>query len=236
MKKKLLLILFITFGFYNCASINLAYKKVINKIVEKDAAIWTLDECEKIIKFYQNDNITNKIFNSGPGKLKIFIKAMPLNITTVKAMSRKEVINKRLKEAEFYDIFDNYLRQFTSFMYDANSNRIIEADSNFSKGYTFKFFFENISDPYEPIFLEDGYSYFFLENTAGEFSRVTEVTGLFVEDYFQLDGYLDAVVTFSPFSASGKRLFIEKDLNESYNLVFNGIQTESIYIKCKIEE
>ncbi len=75
----------------------------------------------------------------------------------------------------------------------------------------FKIYFENISDPYQPIFLEDGYSYFFLENAKGEFSRVTEVTGLFVEDYFQLDGYLDAIITFSPFSAGGKRLFETKD-------------------------
>lgn len=236
MKKTLLIILLITFSFYSCASVNLAYKRVINTIVEKDAAIWTLDECEKVINFYQNDNITNKIFSSGPGKMKVLIRALPLNITTIKATARKEVISKRLTDGEFYNIFDYYLRQFTSFKYDKKSNKVVEADSSYSKGYPFKLYFENISDPYEPIFLEDGYSYFFLENTKGEFSRVTEVSGLFVEDYFQLDGYLDAVVTFSPFAASGQRLFNEKDLNESYNLVFNGLQKESIYIKCKIEE
>ena len=69
----------------------------------------------------------------------------------------------------------------------------------------------------------------------GEFSRVTKVTGLFVEDYFQLDGYLDAIITFSPFSTTGKLLFAEKDLNESYMLIFNGLQSDPIGIKWILE-
>lgn len=236
MKKILLAFLLLSLAVSSCASVNFAYKKLINTIVEKDAASWSLDECENVIKFYKNNNITNKIFSSGPGKEKVLIIAMPLNLNTIKAISRKEVINKRLKDSEFYKIFNNYLQDFTSYKYDTKLGKVVEADSNFSKGYSFKFHFENISDPYEPIFLEDGYSYFFLENPEGEFSRVTEITGLFVEDYFQLDGYLDAVVTYSPFSANGRRLFKDKDLNESYNLVFNGLRKEPIYIKCKIEE
>jgi len=83
--------------------------------------------------------------------------------------------------------------------------------------------------------LEDGYSYFFLENLKGEFSRVTEVTGLFVEDYFQLDGYLEAVITYSLFSSSGKRIFNSNTLNESYKLIFNGLQKEPIIIRWNVK-
>jgi hypothetical protein len=160
---------------------------------------------------------------------------MLLNKATIKAMSRKEVIEKRLKPEEYYKILNSYLTDFTSLKYDKNRKEIIEASPDFNKGYCFKVYFENISDPYRPIFLEDGYSYFFLENQIGEFSRVTEVTGLFVEDYFQLDGYLDAIITFSPFSNTGKQMFNSKDLNQSYRLVFNGLQNDSIVIQWMLK-
>jgi hypothetical protein len=68
----------------------------------------------------------------------------------------------------------------------------------------------------------------------GEFSRVTEVAGLFVEDYLQLDGYLDVVITFSPFSSIGKRLFNSNTLNESYKLVFNGLQEDPIIVQWQL--
>lgn len=231
MKKPLLLFLPFVFLFMGCSSINYVNKKKIADIFPKDAAEWTLEECNNILDFYTADNRTNQIFQTAPLYQKVFIKALLLNEFSIKAMSRKEVIEKRLKSDEYYGILANYLTQFTSLKYDKAANKITEADPDYTKGYCFKIYFENISDPYQPIFLEDGYSYFFLENKNGEFSRVTEVTGLFVEDYFQLEGYLDAIITFSPFSASGKRLFESKDLNESYRLVFNGLQEDSVAIQ-----
>jgi hypothetical protein len=120
--------------------------------------------------------------------------------------------------------------------YDDSTGNIIDADKNFTKGYTFKIYFENISEPYEPIFLLDGYSYFFLENLNGEFSRVSEVSGLYVEDYFQLDGYLNANITFSPFSTSSNRLFKSKVLDESYRLIFNGLQRTPIVLQWNLNQ
>ena len=233
MKKLLLAIL--SFTLISCSSTTYVNKKSISNIFSKEAKNWELSECNKILNFYTADNLSNRIFQYAPINQKVFVKALLLNETTVKAMSRKEVIEKRLKPEEYYDILANYLSQFTSLKYDKTRNEIIEADPNFTKGYCFKIYFENISDPYKPVFLEDGYSYFFLENQSGEFSRVTEVSGLFVEDYFQLDGYLDAIITFSPFSAAGKRLFETKDLNESYRLVFNGLQDDSIVIQWMVK-
>ena len=235
MKKFLLAISILSFTLISCSSIKYVNKKNLSITFSKDAKNWELSECDKILNFYTADNLSNHIFQTAPINQKVFVKALLLNETTVKAMSRKEVIEKRLKPEEYYDILANYLSQFTSLKYDKTRNEIIEADPNFTKGYCFKIYFENISDPYKPVFLEDGYSYFFLENKNGEFSRVTEVSGLFVEDYFQLDGYLDAIITFSPFSAAGKRLFETKDLNESYRLVFNGLQDDSIVIQWMVK-
>lgn len=235
MKKLFLTISILSFTFISCSSIKYVNKKNITNIFNKGAINWNLEECNKILDFYTADNLSNRIFQKAPLNQKVFIKVLLLNKTSIKAMSRKEVIEKRLKSEEYYAILENYLSEFTSLKYDKKKNEIIEADPNFTKGYTFKIYFENISDPYQPIFLEDGYSYFFLENQSGEFSRVTEVTGLFVEDYFQLDGYLDAIITFSPFSNSDKRLFNTKDLNESYRLVFNGLQDDSIVIQWMVK-
>lgn len=230
--KKLLFILSISFLLLpSCTSTKYVYQSKILNILPKDGAEWSIDECNKILDFYTADNTTNKMFNSAPINQKVYIKVLLLNKTTLKAMARKEVIEKRIDKNDYYRILEAYLSRYTSLTYNKDRKEIIEADTNFSKGYTFKIYFENISDPYQPIFLDDGYSYFFLENMDGEFSRVIEVEGLFVEDYFQLDGYLDAILTFSPFSSAGKRLFDDKNLNESYNLVFNGLQKESIGIK-----
>jgi len=229
--KKLLLIFFsISIFLSNCASIKHAYKQVITTILEKDANFWSIEECNKVLKFYSADNKTNHIFSSVPSKRKVLIKTMPLNKNTISALSRKEVIEKRLEDEKFFEILDSYLNEYTSFRYDQNENKIVEADTNYSKGYSFNVYFENVSDPYEPIFLEDGYSYFFLENLSGDYSRVTEVSGMFVEEYLQLDGYLSAVLTFSPFSSTGKRIFFNKNLDESYRLVFNGLQDDPIAI------
>lgn len=229
--KKLLLVFFsFSILFSNCASVKQAYKQVITTILVKDAHTWSIEECNKVIKFYTADNKSNQIFSSGPSKRKVFLKVMPLNMNTVSALSRKEVIEKRLDDNKFYEILDSYLTEYTSFRFSKKENKIVESDSTFSKGYAFTVYFENISEPYEPIFLEDGYSYFFLENLNGEFSRVIEVSGIFVEEYLQLDGYLSTVLTFSPFSSTGKRIFLEKNLDESYKLVFNGLQENPIVI------
>lgn len=236
MKKPHYILFLIAFLLSACSTTTYVSKKKLLKILPQNVQSLSLEDCNKILDFYTSGNITNQIFNNGPINQKVMIKALLLNEISIKAMSRKEVIEKRLDKTEYYNILNLYLKDFTSLTYNGKTNQIEEADPKFTKGYSFKIHFENISDPYEPIFLEDGYSYFFLENMKGEFSRVTNVSGLFVEDYFQLDGYLDAVITFSPFSNDGTRIFEQKDLNESYKLVFNGLQNEPIIVKWILKE
>lgn len=214
----------------SCSTVKYVDTKILENYYRNNPLTWSLKECNSILDFYTSDNMINLVFNKGPINPDVIIKALLLNSTSLKALSRKEMIEKRLDEKDYYQILNTYLTEFTSLKYDESQNKIVEADSNFNKGYSFKMYFENITDPFRPILLEDGYSYFFLENLSGEFSRVTAVTGLFVEEYFQLDGYLDAIITFSPFSNNGKKLFDSKDLNESYMLVFNGLKDEPIII------
>lgn len=221
--------------FFGCSTTKYVDTKKLEKFYKHNPLSWNLDECNKILDFYTSNNFNNLMFNKGPINQDVIIKALLLNSTSVQALSRKEMIEKRLSEKDYYEILNAYLTDFTSLKYDASQKKIVEADSSFNRGYSFKMYFENITDPFRPILLEDGYSYFFLENLKGEFSRVTYVTGLFVEDYFQLDGYLDAIITFSPFSNNGKRLFESKDLNNSYKLVFNGLQTEPIIIEWNLK-
>lgn len=221
----------IIFVLFSCSPAKYVNKNNILPITLKSPNLWTLDECNKIIDYYTISNFASNLFSNAPISQDVFIRAMPFNKITVAALTKKEVIEKRLPEEEFFPIINNYLEAYTNYKYDFASDKIVEQDSNYSKGYSFKVFLENTTNPFEPIFLEDGYSYFFLENMDGSFSRVAEVTGLYAEDYIELDGYLNIIITYSPFSADGKRLFANKDLNESYRLVFNGLQKESIAIQ-----
>lgn len=233
--KKIILgfVLTVLFSF-GCVPAKYVNQKNILPITLKSAEYWTLKECNQVIEYYTITSINENLFSNLPFNQSVLIRAIPFNKNTVIALARKEVIEKRLPEDDFIPILNYYLETFTSFTYDTNLNKIVEQDSNYSKGYSFKVYLENISNPFEPIFLEDGYSYFFLENMEGSFSRVTEVTGLYAEDYIQLDGYLNVIITFSPFAADGKRLFENKDLNETYQLVFNGLQEDPIVLKWSL--
>jgi hypothetical protein len=233
MKRNLILIIcFLTVN--SCTVTKVVNSSFVENILLKNPTFWSLDDANTLIKFYTIDNVGNQLFDSSPMNQKVLIRATLLNEYSLSAMARKEIIEKRLDDSLFHTIINNYLKSYTNMVYDKLTNKYFEVDSNFSNGYSFKLFMENISNPFEPIFLEDGYSYFFLENMNGEFSRVTEVTGLFVEDYLQLDGYLDVVITFSPFSSIGKRLFNSNTLNESYKLIFNGLQEDPIIVQWQL--
>ena len=235
MIKQILPSILIVLIFIGCSSVKYVETKKLEKFYANDPLTWSLEECNTILNFYTSNNMNNLMFNQGPLNQDVIIKVLLLNSTSVKALSRKEMIEKRLDETDYYQILNSYLGDFTNLKYDESQKRIVEADSNFNKGYSFKMYFENVTDPFRPILLEDGYSYFFLENLKGEFSRVTAVTGLFVEDYFQLDGYLDAIITFSAFSKNGRKLFDSKDLNESYRLVFYGLKNDAITIEWNLK-
>ena len=232
--RKHLIILFPIIFLIGCTPAKFVTKKIILPITLKSPNLWTLEDCNKIIDYYTVSNFESNLFNNSPMRQDVFIRAMPFNNNAVAALAKKEIIEKRLPETDFVPILKNYLEAYTNFTYDSALKQIVEQDSNYSRGYSFKIFLENTTDPFEPIFLEDGYSYFFLENMNESFSRVIEVTGLYAEDYIQLDGYLNIIITFSPFSADGRRLFNNKDLNESYRLVFNGLQKDPVVIQWNL--
>lgn len=225
MKPKIF-ILFVVF-LSACTSSIYVRKNTLTSLVNGNPLEWDLVRCNKILEFYTIENRVNKIFSKGEINKRIYIKAIPLNINTVKALSRKEIIEKRLKNEEYYGILSFYLKEFTDLRLDPKTSKIIEINDS-SRGYSFKVYFENITSPYSPIYLEDGYSYFFLENSNGDFSRVNNVSGLFVDDFFRVDDFLDAIITFAPTNDEGKKLFSSSNLEESYTLVFNGLEKEPL--------
>jgi len=227
----IILLLFVTF-LASCSSVSNVEKLTIVPILEKNITTWNLDECNTIIEHYSSTNKIPEIFKTLRTN-DVAIKVLSLNKNVITAIVRKEIIEKRFDNNVFKYNLKEYLEEYSSYTLDTNIMKIEIADSNYSSGISFKLFLENVTDPFEPIFLEDGYSYFFLENQNGKFSRVNEVTGLYVEDYIQLDGYLNVVVTFSPFASDGSRLFSSNDLDENYKLIFNGLQKEPIVIEWK---
>ncbi|MEE9430131.1 MAG: hypothetical protein V3V16_03760 [Melioribacteraceae bacterium] len=230
---KIILILFFTAYFLSgCYARKYVDRKSISPLLKKNASEWSLDECDKIIDHYKSSTLVNGVLNSPP-KTDVKIDVLLLNKNTIQALVRKEIIEKRLDSEDYKNNLKIYLEEFTSFTLDTNSLKIITADTNFTSGISFRLYLENITEPYRPIFLEDGYSYFFLENTDAKFSRIIDVTGLYVEDYIQLDGYLNVVVTFSPFASDGSMLFQTNNLDEDYKIIFNGLQKKPIIIEWK---
>ena len=193
----------------------------------------SIDDCNKIINFYLLSNNKKNMLSVLDKKPQVVINALPLNKNVILALSRKEAIEKRLNKQEYLERLKDLLESYTSFTIDTVSVKIVPSDSIFTAGYSFKLYLENQTEPYHPIFLEDGYSYFFLENMKGKFSRIIEVTGLYAEDYIQLDGYLNVVITFSPFATDGTKLFKNKDLDQDYKLIFNGLLDKPITLTWK---
>ena len=104
-------------------------------------------------------------------------------------------------------------------------------DEGSLKGRSFQITFQNVSNPYRTIDLEDGYSYFFLENDKGEFTRVTEISGDFADNHLVLADYLKVYVTFSRLTDEGKQLFPDESMRTGYKLIFNGLQKEPIILE-----
>ncbi len=224
------LFIFVFLLLTSCSLTKYVFKSNFYDVLNKSSSTWTIKECKEIIQHYSLSTGKSNIFST---KTDVKIEALPLNKTVVLVLARKEAIEKRLNNQEYKNRLKDLLEAYTSFTIDTISMKVIPSESNFTNGYSFKLYLENTTDPFRPIFLDDGYSYFFLENKEGKFSRIIEVTGLYAEDYIQLDSYLNVVVTFSPFATDGTRLFKNKDLSEAYKLVFNGLQDKPITLEWK---
>ena len=102
------------------------------------------------------------------------------------------------------------------------------ADS--SNGISFNLLFKNLTDPYRPIELENGYDYFFLENSKGEFSRVISISGTYADFNFYLADLLRVTVTFSEYDDNGNKLFDDEDFIKDFILTFNAIDDNPIIL------
>ena len=102
-------LLALIFFLISCITPTYVNQKEIIKILPKDAVTWNLEECNEILDFYTTDNLPKNLFQKAPINQKVYIKILLLNKSTVKAMSRKEMIEKRLDEEDYYTILKNYL-------------------------------------------------------------------------------------------------------------------------------
>ncbi len=88
MKKLLLALSALSFTLFSCSSINYVNKKIELLIFfQKMPLVGAYEECNKILTFYTADNRSNQIFQKAPLNQKVFIKALLLNKTSIKAMS-----------------------------------------------------------------------------------------------------------------------------------------------------
>ncbi len=148
-----------------------------------------------------------------------------------------EAILQRLTNKDFYSRFKSNLEEFTRFTLNEH-NKItynISLPKDSSNGISFKLYFKNLSEPYRPIDLENGYGYFFLENNERNFSRVISIRGSYADYNFVLFDYLRVTVTFSEFNDRGNKLFEgEKDLKD-FRLIFNAIDDKPIILRWNFE-
>lgn len=221
-----------------CTSVKKVTKGEIEKIINRPSSQWTVEDCNTIIDFSSCSNTGGYWSNDMAMKFSgndVFIRAVRLSIPSIEAMAAKEAILKRLSKEEYTANLKYLLEEYTNHTYniekDSIERKIIHEDS--LKGMSFKVYFQNATDPYRPIDVEEGYEYFFLENYKGEFSRIREISGDYAENHFFLADYLNVTITFSRFTDDGIEIFDDDTFLEGYKLVFNALQDDPIVIEWK---
>jgi len=225
----------------SCSPVKKVTKVGIEEIIVNSSASWTVEECEAIINYSSCSNIEDYWSNDLAMTLStydVFINAVRLDKTSIQALVRKEAILKRISHKDYLDRLRLYLEDYTNYMYDTTTGNVVKKNisEDSLKGLSFKIRFNNATDPYRPIDIEDGYEYFFLENNRGEFSRVIEISGDYADHHFFLADYLNVIVTFSRFTDSGKALFVNNSYEEGYKLVFNALDSDPIIIDWKVSQ
>lgn len=236
MKLKILFVAFATYFLISCTSSKIVTTEKFNEILSKPESEWTYKDCENIISKYMSYNkngYEEKYTNVNYGGTTVFIKAVPLNENVIRAKIRKESIIRRYSDEDYKLRLKNELEFYTNKTLNINDGRILLKSGidrfQFDK-LSFEIIFENISQPREPIEIEFASEAFFLENSEGEFSRVIEMSGYYVEDYFVVIDKLKAVITFSIYNDNGKPIFYGDNITKGYKLVFNGFQAEPIIV------
>lgn len=223
----------------SCSPVKKVSKAGIEEILANSSAVWTVEECNAIINYSSCSNIEDYWSNDLARTLStydVFINAVRLDKTSIQALVRKEAILKRISHKDYLDRLTFYLEDYTNYLYDTTTGRVVSKNisEDSLKGLSFKIRFNNATDPYRPIDIEEGYEYFFLENTNGEFSRIVEISGDYADHHFFLSDYLSVIVTFSRFTDDGKTLFVNDSYEEGYKLVFNALDNDPIIIDWKL--
>ena len=235
----ILSLLIISFLFAGCTGAKKISVNSINEVTTKSVNDWSVEDCNLIIALSTVSNKENYLSGSIAYELSgidVFISAMPMTGMTIKAIAKKEALLKRLSDSEFEVLLKDYFHAYTNYEYipekDSLTKKGIPQDS--LKGLTFQVVFQNNTDPYRPIILEQGYDYFFLENKDGDYARVVEISGRYAETDFYLTDYLGVNITFNSRSVKDKLLF-DNLLNLSeFNLVFNGLDEDPIELEWKL--
>jgi hypothetical protein len=203
----------------------------LNDILSKPFTSWTTEECDNIIKLSTLSNSTG--MNADEFYDDVYIKATKIDVISIPALVRKEAILQRMSKRDFINRLKFYLEEFTNYTYDTSLAIITDKalTGNPLKGWAFQITFENVSNPYRMIDLEEGYAYFFLENNEGAFARVVEVSGDFADNHFYLGDYLRVFVIFSRTMDDGTLLFPNEKYIKDYKLIFNGLQDTPIVLE-----
>ncbi len=210
----------------------------INKIAVKFANDWTVEDCNLIIAMSSVSNKDHYISGSIAYELSgtdVFISAMPMTDLTIKAIAKKQALLKRLTDTDLNQLLKDYFHDYTNYEYIPEKDSLIKRDipQDSLKGLTFQVVFQNNTDPYRPIILERGYDYFFLENTAGDYARVVEISGRYAETDFYLTDYLGVNITFSRTSDNGKPVIDSMLMLTDFKLVFNGLDDDPVELEWK---
>lgn len=222
-----------------CSPVKQAAKVSIEDILLKPSSEWTVEECDEIINYSTCSNIENYWTNDIARTFStydVFIEAVRLDKISIQALVRKEAVLKRIPHKDYIDRLRFYIEDYTNYTYDTTSGKVskknISEDS--LKGPSFKLKFINATDPYRPIDVEDGYEYFFIEDSRGDFARVVEISGDYADNHFFLADYLSVIITFSRTSDDGKVLFKDDNYDRGYMLVFNALDSNPIKIEWKV--
>ena len=222
-----------------CSAVTIGPKDTSTDILSKKVETWTLEECNSVVKSYTLFNkkgYQEKVAVRSYKVVDVYIRATPYNKNVICAMTRKEAIQRRLPIAEFRKRLKKELESYTNYTLNPDTGDILsrqEIGGKLLNEYSFMVYFENISMPHRNVEVYRADEGFFLENEAGEFSRVIEISGYYVDDFFILDSPLNTIITFSSLTDDGKNLFPEKTELQNHRLVFNGLQTKPIVIEWK---
>ncbi|MFQ5627262.1 MAG: hypothetical protein ACE5I1_00765 [bacterium] len=220
----------------SCAPTSQLTKAEITQLLAKHPESWTSQQCDSIIRSYTSSNIpgydASNPYQSTLGN-KVYIKAAPFNRHVICATVRKEAFQKRFSTQKFRQRLKEDLESFTNFTIDPQNGKITGKPKTAASvdEFTFLVYFENITDPHRTIEVYKAEEGFFLEHKNGDFSRVKEISGSDIGNYFTLWGDLNAMITFSAFTDDGKRFSLNEGNIGEYRLVFNGLQEKSIVLR-----